>query len=76
VHEGKEFAIKMPLQIIGDWVDAQMNKQLILATITCANINTQGQTIEKGASNHLGVVVEHMSTSISSLTKSLYDVPK
>jgi hypothetical protein len=53
-----------------------MNKQLILATITCANISTQGHTSEEGASNDLSVVVEHMATSISSLTKTLYDLPK
>jgi len=56
IHNQKELVIKMPLQIIGDWVDAQMNKQLILATITCANISTQGHISEEGASNDLSVV--------------------
>jgi hypothetical protein len=53
-----------------------MNEQLVSATITCANISTQGHISEKGTSNNSGVVIEHMATSISSLVNFLYDVPK
>lgn len=71
-----KLANKIPLHIIGDGVDAQMNEQLIIATITtCANISIQGHTNEEGTSNNSSVVVEHMVTSISSLVKFLLMYP-